>query len=367
MSTLLSCESYKREGSELVRKVQLRDGDVAESHIKVAARHKKASTPDATFDQAWLSSLTPPGPTESRGIVRVVDVFAGCGGLTLGVAEAARALGLKLEPRLAIDLDGDALDVYGRNFPEAEICARSVEDLIDTPGAKHFTEIEQQLAYQHPQVDLLIGGPPCQGHSNLNNHTRWADERNELYLAMARFCEIFQPKHVIIENVPGVQRDSSQVAQRTWKLLERLGYQVSTGVLDASQLGSAQIRKRSVTLASRCITPNVAQAQLEASVEPRPLNWAIGDLRVDEENVPFDTPSRSNAENQARIKYMFDNGLHDLPNELRPDCHRLKKHSYTPMYGRLHGDRPSPTITTGFGSMGRGRFVHPFRPVLRPL
>jgi DNA (cytosine-5)-methyltransferase 1 len=67
-------------------------------------------------------------------------------------------------------------------------------------------------------------------------------------------------------------------------------------------------------------------------------------------------------ENQRRVKYLFRKDVHDLPNRLRPPCHRDKDHSYVSMYGRMHWDKPAQTITGGFGSMGQGRFVHPTRP-----
>jgi DNA (cytosine-5)-methyltransferase 1 len=72
-------------------------------------------------------------------------------------------------------------------------------------------------------------------------------------------------------------------------------------------------------------------------------------------------------ENQRRIDYLFDNGLHDLPPSERPDCHK-EGTTYNAVYGRLHHDRPAPTITTGFLTPGRGRYIHPTqRRVLTPL
>lgn len=80
----------------------------------------------------------------------------------------------------------------------------------------------------------------------------------------------------------------------------------------------------------------------------------------DKEGV-FYTPSQMSEENVKRVNYLFDNDLYDLPDTERPTCHRTKKHKYKAVYGRLHWDKPSPTITGGFGSMGQGRFVHPLR------
>ena len=363
MTSLLRVERYSSEGSSLIRQSTHRDGSITESRVKVPSGRPSAavfdSGSDADYDGAWLASEQRPEQTERHGAVRVVDVFAGCGGLTLGVEEACRALGFEMDARLAIDIDGEALSVYGQNFPTAEVQVRPVEELVQAVGTPGLSPTERRLVSDHADIDLLIGGPPCQGHSNLNNHTRWSDARNELYMSMARFCEILRPKHVIIENVQGVIKDDGAVAQRTWTRLRTLGYSVSTGVLDASHLGAAQSRRRSVTLASRMITPEVARAEAETATSLRPLSWAINDLAVDDSRGPFDTPATPNAVNSARIDYLFDHDVHDLPNEQRPACHRLKPHSYTPMYGRLRADRPAPTITTGFGSMGRGRFAHP--------
>lgn len=361
-------EQYADDGGELVRLATCRDGTVVESRIKRRRLDIDTdSTVDAQYDGQWLAAGQVPPRTDTRGTVRVVDVFAGCGGLTLGLAESCRALGLAMDPLLAIDLDADALQIYERNFPEATIMSSPIEEIIQPAATGRASRTERELASNYEDIDLLIGGPPCQGHSNLNNHTRWADPKNELYMAMARICELLRPRHVIIENVPGVQKDGAQVAQRTWARLEELGYKVDSGVLDASKLGTAQVRRRSLTLASRILKPDVSKASADVAVSPRPLNWAINDIGVDHDGAPFDTPSASNRDNQRRIDYMFDRDIHNLPNSERPNCHRLKNHSYTPMYGRLFADRPAPTITTGFGSMGRGRFVHPHeRRLLTP-
>jgi DNA (cytosine-5)-methyltransferase 1 len=129
--------------------------------------------------------------------------------------------------------------------------------------------------------------------------------------------------------------------------------------MNSGLVGTAQIRRRSITLASLRIQPNVKEAEHDVLVAERDLRWAIGDLRVDPTNAPFDTPPKPSEENARRMDYLFDKDLFDLPDSQRPDCHRLKNHSYVSMYGRLSWDQAAPTVTTGFGSMGRGRWVHP--------
>lgn len=346
------------QDGRITRSVTRRDGSSAESALPVVGTHLGANGAEL-FDACWLRSRSAPGTPPKSPVIRSVDLFAGCGGLSVGVGEACRALGYELWPVLANDIDPSILGIYSRNMPETETVCAPVESLLDGELGREPTDTERALAARLGQIDLLVGGPPCQGHSDFNNHTRNDDPKNELYLRMARFCEVVRPTHVIIENVPGVERDKRQSAQRTWARLVELGYQLDSGVIDMSRIGVAQKRKRNITIASLVIRPSVESAIEAVSVAPRPLQWAIGDLQGGHGSRLIDQAPSPNATSRQRIDYLFDNNLHELPDSERPDCHRLKQHSYTSVYGRLYWDRPSPTITTGFGVMGRGRFVHP--------
>lgn len=103
------------------------------------------------------------------------------------------------------------------------------------------------------------------------------------------------------------------------------------------------------------------------SVAPRSMAWACEDLARESNDKCFSSPSTPSQWNQKRIDYLFDHDIYELPDSQRPDCHRLKKHSYKSVYGRLDWTSPVPTITSGFGSMGQGRFVHPsLRRTLTP-
>jgi DNA (cytosine-5)-methyltransferase 1 len=98
----------------------------------------------------------------------------------------------------------------------------------------------------------------------------------------------------------------------------------------------------------------------------RTLAWAIAGLEGQDGNTLFDTASVPTSENQRRIDFLFDANVDDLPNRKRPQCHH-SDHSYVSMYGRLKWSEPAQTITSGFGSMGQGRFVHPLsRRTLTP-
>jgi DNA (cytosine-5)-methyltransferase 1 len=352
-------ERYEFGPRRLARRtVERRDGSLVTSEIRVTFDPSGLTAAEA-YDLAWLRSSVEPAAPAGAKVVRSVDLFAGCGGLSVGIAEACRALGMELWPVVANDIDPEIVGIYSRNMPETDIVAAPVEDLLDGECGAKVTSTERKFAKRVGDVDLLVGGPPCQGHSDFNNHTRNNDPKNELYLRMARFCEVIRPRHVIIENVPGVERDKGRVAQRTWGRLRELGYSVDSGILDASRLGVAQRRKRSITIASLECEPSVAEVVAGVEVTPRPLEWAIKDLVGIESGRLIDQAPNPNELSVSRINYLFDNDLYELPDERRPDCHRLKDHSYVSVYGRLHWDRPAPTITTGFGVMGRGRFVHP--------
>jgi DNA (cytosine-5)-methyltransferase 1 len=178
---------------------------------------------------------------------------------------------------------------------------------------------------------------------------------------MARCAEILEAEHVIIENVPGVLHDKGNVVKRTTSRLLEMGYLVSSSVLDATRIGVPQMRRRHFLVASRQVSLDFEALETLHGCPTRPVSWAIGDLLDLQSQSTFDTGARHQAVNVARIDYLFDNDLYDLPDAQRPDCHRLKAHAYKAVYGRMHWDQPAPTVTRGFGSTGQGRFVHPLR------
>jgi DNA (cytosine-5)-methyltransferase 1 len=193
-------------------------------------------------------------------------------------------------------------------------------------------------------VDLLIGGPPCQGHSTLNNHTRGRDPKNGLYLRMVRAAEVLEPERLIIENVPAIERDEDGVLETATRRLESLGYRVDAMVVSVADIGAPQLRKRHILAASTSGNVEVA-ATVEAATEL------------------LDAAAKMSPENLKRAHWLLKHAAFDLPNWLRPACHRDKPdHKYKSMYGRLRWDEPAQTITTGFGSPGQGRYLHPEQP-----
>ena len=284
--------------------------------------------------------------------------------MTLGLYEAMRLVGYRLMVSLAVDSDAEALSIYKANFPAAVTRCEDAAAIFDGSIASCPTLSEIQLADELGEIDVLIGGPPCQGHSDLNNHTRRSDPKNILYLRMARAAEVLHPKVIIIENVATVRLDKGDVVQATLQALEMHGYKKDSGVLDLCRIGVPQSRKRFLVVATNLanLEPSKVLADLENVMPDHPdrtVRWAIGDLKSTAQKSAFDSPSRATTENKRRIDLLFERNLYDLPNEFRPECHRDKEHSYVSMYGRLRPDSPAQTITTGFGSMGQGRYVHP--------
>jgi DNA (cytosine-5)-methyltransferase 1 len=241
-----------------------------------------------------------------------------------------------------------------------------VASLFDGKLGAAATKGEQKVRRQVGKVDVLLGGPPCQGHSDLNNHTRRRDPKNVLYLRMARAAEILAPAVVVVENVVPVQWDETGVVKAASNALNRAGYQVAGRVVDLRRVGVPQRRRRFLLLASNVpdINPASILERLASGMpdhRDRTVRWAIGDLLGATNGSVYDTSSRISKKNARRIAFLFESNRYNLPNRQRPDCHRDGRHSYVSMYGRLRWNSPAQTITTGFGSMGQGRYVHPAR------
>ena len=321
--------------------------------------------PICQADALVLRSIALPDSDPSRPAISTADLFSGCGGLSLGIQRAAHDFKYSFDVRLALDSDPIAMNVYRDLFPAAKTVCQPIEEVLDGEIGSRLTKVEADLAHDVGNLDFMLGGPPCQGHSNLNNHSRRDDPRNGLYLRMARAAEVLKPSAIIIENVPTVTYDVQNAVHRTIECLKSLEYTVGAGVVDLSKLGVPQRRRRHIIIA---LQDAVADAQelvdaLDSPIcghVPRTVRWAIGDLEDDPGADIFDTASTPYPVNQSRINWLFDYGKANLPNELRPPCHR-SEHSYTAMYGRMDWDHPAQTVTTGFNCMGQGRYVHPSR------
>ena len=335
-------------------------------------RFVAVSTCTCDADTAYLRRSSRPSsvaPNDAPSMLRVVDLFSGCGGLSLGLQEAGRRNGAQVDVALAVDIEPQALSVLADNLAPSAAIVADLGTLL-APGINaQVSDREAELVADVGRVDLLVGGPPCQGNSNLNNRTRRTDPRNLLYGRMARAAAILRPRTVLIENVPSVRRAAQNVVTATQKQLTGLGYRVAEHVLDSTAAGVPQRRRRHLLLAIDN-TVNIDPQRLLHDFSAvclqhteRTVEWAIGDLRNQVVHglpggIHRDAPGRLTAENKERIAFLFREGLYNLPNAQRPKCHQ-GQHSYVSMYGRLRWDEPAQTVTSGFGSPGQGRYVHP--------
>ena len=310
------------------------------------------------FDQVFLRGYQPLVQPSSGGTLRTADLFSGCGGLSLGVREASVAMGKKFESVFALDSDEASLSVYKKNFSPSYALSEDVWSILTGKIGDSLQPEERSLLKKIGSIDVCLAGPPCQGHSDLNNHTRRDDKRNHLYERVARFAEVACPSHVIIENVPTIVHGKDRALDKTLAHLEQLGYKVDAGIIDLTLLGVPQRRKRHVVVATgRSLSIEKIVKSYKVSKE-RTVRWAIAELAKKSPVALFDSPSVLTKENEKRIEYLMKTGTYDLPNRLRPLCHR-DDHSYVSMYGRLSYDQPAQTITSGFGSPGQGRYIHP--------
>ncbi len=365
-------EAFSVCGERIVRSLTV-GGLSGASAVRISDRQRADVAEEclsSVWDKTYLLGRMPPAPLISRRTaVRVADVFCGAGGLSFGVFDAVRACGLEPRSVLAVDVSRTALEVYRRNFdPEgysAENLWTSVTTNYSTRGPRiAFSSapalLSEPLAAAHGKVDLLLGGPPCEGHSTSNNRTRRSDPRNMYYVVMPALAVALGAKAVIVENVPGIRHDSRGILEQAKGLFASSGYLVDEFVVDAVRVGLPQTRKRHILLASCGHQPDVRAAVARVARPQRPLRWAIEDLMHVDSHDLFDTPATLSDVNKRRIDYLFDHGEYDLPNEHRPDSHK-DGHTYPSIYGRLRWDKPAGTITTGFNTPGRGRYVHPER------
>jgi DNA (cytosine-5)-methyltransferase 1 len=275
-----------------------------------------------------------------------IDLFSGCGGLTLGLKQAG------FEVVAAIENEGLAVRIYKWNHPHVRVCASDIRKI-------RARTLMQALELKPGELDLLAGCPPCQGFSVLrtrNGAEQRRDKKNSLIGEMLRFARAFQPKAVMLENVPGLSDHWSFL--KVCRGLRRLGYRVRWDVKDARHYGVPKRRKRLILVAGRGFEiPFAPESNTVKTVKQANGRLAkAGKSRDKLHNLP---ENRSQKVVSLIKSIPRDGGSRtDLPRSRQLACHK-RLDGFNDIYGRMAWNAPSPTMTSGCFNPSKGRFLHP--------
>jgi DNA (cytosine-5)-methyltransferase 1 len=290
------------------------------------------------------------------GSYALIDLFAGCGGMTRGFIETQRFL-----PVFAVEVDKDAAETYVSNF-----------------GPHVFAGPIQEAAW-FPRADVIIGGPPCQGFSALNRNGVGL-ERRSLWREYFRALREVRPYAFIMENVPELL--TSPEFQEFRASAEELGYTIEGRVLNAADYGVPQRRRRAIAIGSRLgevewPEPTHADPSSPATGFPRWRTFAdaVVGLPLKPDGEHWHRPRNPRPESIERYRAVPADGGNRFQmqealdrrgrGELVPRCWRNKPTGTTDVFGRLWWDRPTLTIRTEFYKPEKGRYLHPteHRPI----
>ena len=167
-----------------------------------------------------------------------LDLFCGCGGFTKGFENAG------FNSVLGVDIWKDALETYSYNFKNAKTLNVDLSE-IETVELLKISNLDKNL------IDVIIGGPPCQGFS-LSGFRNENDPRNALYKSFVRTVKDINPKAFIMENVPGlIKLFQGRAKDAILQEFSELGYNVNYEVLNAAEFGVPQNRKRMILIAKK--------------------------------------------------------------------------------------------------------------------
>ncbi len=280
----------------------------------------------------------------------LMDLFAGCGAMTRGFVDAER-----FEPVFAVESDADAAVSFAANFGGGIAATAPIENVSS-----------------FPRVDVIIGGPPCQGFSTLNR-SRVGFERRALWRHYLRALEEAEPIAFVMENVPQLLKSPEYAAFVVEAQL--LGFNITQNVLLAADFGVAQLRRRAFVVGVRG-----AAASLPTATHEGGQSMTLSGLprwRTVREAFTLPTPlpeqpdghswhrsRRPTALSEERYRIIPDEGegrfeLAARRPDLTPACWLRKTSGTTDVFGRLWWDRPAATIRTEFYKPEKGRYLHP--------
>jgi DNA (cytosine-5)-methyltransferase 1 len=297
--------------------------------------------------------------------LRMIDLFAGCGGLTCGFLSTGR-----FTPVAAVEHDLAAAATYAANFGEDHV---------------HRGEIEDLVTGELPAADVVVGGPPCQGFSNLGKRSS-TDPRNELWRHYMNTLLAVRPRAFLLENVDRfATSDQFAALERETHpggLLE--DYDIDARIIRATDFGSAQLRRRFIVIGThrdlaKIHVPNGdvpksdwrtvgdALAGLEPEVDPDDRDLPAATIERFGRVVPgeFKSPDlhitrHYTPTSLARFQHIPEGGNRlNLPDGLKAPCWRGHDKGSLDVMGRLRWERPSVTIRTEFFKPEKGRYLHP--------
>ena len=296
---------------------------------------------------------------------KVLDLFCGCGGISCGYSLAG------FEIIGGIDFNKEATVTFQHNFKKAKV------QCVDITTVKN-----EDILADYGGVDVIVGGPPCQGFSTAN---RWQkemeDPRNKLFYEYIRFVKLLKPKVIMIENVRGIlTRDNGYAKERISTILGEEGYELNMMVLDASDYGVPQNRKRAIIVGIRkdfldkkfdfdqlkklpkvTVEDAIGEFYQFENNEPGPIELkepASTPYRAylrRKDNMVLDHEARYPAEKvQKRISFVPQGGnWMDVPAELWSND---RKNRHSSAYKRLDPKTQSCTIDTG---NAHSNYFHP--------
>ena len=325
-------------------------------------------------------------------MLRVLDSFAGAGGFSLGFENAGfRVMG-------AIEIDKWAAETFELNHPNTKVIVNDIESLTDEELGRNFSG--------EKCPDVILGGAPCQGFSICKKDAGDPkDPRNSLFNEFLRLGRLFSPSLMVLENVPNLIKAKTSkrklVIEVIEEELEKLGYNVYYDILEATQFGIPQIRKRLFVIASKhgLEKPFPKPTHFDffskpsdlfmGDLEQCPTLWnAISDLpdleagegaeELEYDKMPdsdYQIKLRKNSEKVCNHKAMrhskriverfasmkWGDSVSDVPEHLRPyernSNGKISNKTYDQNNRRMHPDRPCHTIPASFYA----NFVHPYR------
>lgn len=288
----------------------------------------------------------------------LIDLFAGCGGMSRGFQDSGRFRSI-----FAVESDRDAAETYELNFGDHVACS-PIEDVASFKSA-----------------DLIIGGPPCQGFSPLNRDAV-GFERRGLWREYLRALRQARPRAFVMENVPELLRSEEYGEFR--RRAEDLGFKMEGRILNAADYGVPQRRRRAIAigvLANSVPWPLPTHAEIAdgTSAESRKpwvtFRQAVAGLPLRPDGKRWHRRRNPRSESVRRYKAVPRDGGDRFAMQrnldraglghLVPRCWREKPTGTTDVFGRLWWDRPAYTIRTEFYKPEKGRYLHPsaHRPI----